>query len=212
MKSKYKNILLALSLVNVYVFLSLKKFQPFNEKSRDIFATLNSKQQQHDAQDYGAQRPADVAHHNSILTENDKLPWPIPYENAERDSKWKTIRPKPNVYYKRNYVSLNHTVDINAKILPHDIESTASVSIAPTNSYPVFTTAIPSYHPYAFESIHSSPPVFYPSVQPVEFPTYPTYQPDSDIYAQPIDTNNETKLEYINAKDSLIPVQRINKE
>lgn len=187
---------------------SSEKFQPSKDKSRDILTT-NVSQQQHDAQDYGAKYllstiPPDVIRHSSILTENDKLPWPIPYENAERESKWKTIRPTPNVYYKRNYVSLNHTLDNSAKV-----EVTSSGSVASTNSYASLTTAIPSYHPYTFESNHFVPPTFYPSVHPVEFPTY---QPDSDIYAQPIDSNNETKLEYINAKDSQIPVQRINKE
>lgn len=190
------------------LYCSLKKFQSSKDTSNDIFAT-NVNQQQHDAQDNGIKHllstiPPDVIRHSSILTEYDKLPWPIPYENAERESKWKTIRPTLNVYYKRNYDNLNHTLDSNAKV-----EVTSSVSVVSTNSYASYTTAIPSYHPYAFESNHFVSPTFYPSVQPAEFQTY---QPDNDIYAHPIDSNNETKLKYINAKDSQPPVQRINNE
>lgn len=157
--------------------------------------------------------PADDGLHRggSTLTENDKLPWPIPYENAEREFKWRTMQPNV-ISHKRNYVSLNHTVDKNLKILSHDMETTSSASVAPTNTFPSLTT--PVYHPYVFENIHSppnfypQPPHLYPTVQPSEFPTL---SPD-DAYAQPIDLHNDTKLEYINAKDGLVPVQRINKE
>lgn len=197
----------------IFVLFS-KKIPIYNENSHQNLAT-NISHEPYDVKDYvkfndGIQQyslsttPANVVHRgSSVLTENDKLPWPIPYENAEREFKWRTIR--PTVSHKRNYISLNHTIDKNLKILSHEFETTSSTSVLPTNTFPSLTT--PLYHPYVFESIHT-PPNVYPSVQPAEFPTY---SPDETL-AQPIDLHKDTKFEYINAKDSFVPVQRINKE
>lgn len=194
------------------MYIYFKKFSTFNDKSHSKSAT-NESHEPYTAKDYvkfndGIQQyamsktPTDFVHRGgSVLT--GPLPWPVPYENTEREFKWKTMR--PSVSYKRNYVNLNHTVDENLKVLPHETESTSSSSTVPGNTFPSLTT--PVYHPYVFESIHTSPHL-YSSVQPPEFPTYP---PD-DAFAQPIDIHNDTKSEYINAKDSLAPIQRINKE
>lgn len=153
---------------------------------------------------------------NSVLNENDKLPWPIPYENAAKEFKWKTIKPtKPaTIAFKRNYVNLNHTDNKNVKVLPRNTETTqSSTSIISTNAYPSLTTAtLPAYHPYTFENIHTWRN-FYPSIPTSEFSTY---QPNdqNDAFTQQIEQQNETtKLdEYNDAKDHTIPVQRINKE
>ncbi|XP_055323800.1 uncharacterized protein LOC129578754 isoform X2 [Sitodiplosis mosellana] len=188
-----------------------------SDKSHSNLAT-NISHEPYDAKDYvkfndgieqyssslSSTTPADVVHRGgSVLTENDKLPWPIPYENAEREFKWRTIR--PSISHKRNYVNLNNTVDKNLKILSYETEATSSSSTFSANTFPSLTT--PVYHPYVFENIHT-PAHLYSSVQPSEFPTY---SPD-EAFAQPIDMHNDTKLEYINAKDSLAPVQRINKD
>lgn len=194
------------------MYIYFKKFSTFDDKSHSKLAA-NESHEPYTADDYvkfndGIQQysmsktPTDVVHRGgSVLT--GPLPWPIPYENAEREFKWRTMH--PSVSYKRNYISLNHTVDKNRKVLSHETETTSSSSTVPENTFPSLTT--PVYHPYVFESIPASPHL-YSSVQP---PEYPTYSPD-DAFAQPIDTHNDTRLEYINAKDSLAPVQRINKE
>ncbi|XP_031631532.1 rhoGEF domain-containing protein gxcI-like [Contarinia nasturtii] len=149
----------------------------------------------------------------SVLNENDKLPWP--YENAAREFKWKTIKPtKPvTVLFKRNYVNLNHTDDKNVKVLPRNTVNTettqSSTSILSTNTYPSLATAtLPAYHPYTFENIHTSLPSS-------EFPTYqPEIHENHDALTQPIEQQNETNKfdENYDAKDNIVPVQRINKE
>lgn len=196
-----------------------KKFPIYNEKSHNNLAP-NISQEGYDSKDFVkfnqddniqqyslTTTPADVIHRDGLsLTENDKLPWPIAYENAEREFKWRTIR--PTVSHKRNYVSLNHTDEKNLKILSQETETTSIGAVLPLNTFPSLTT--PVYHPYVFESIHAAPPNLYPSMQP---PELPTFSPDVDAFAQPIDSHdNDTKLEYINSKDSVIPVQRINKQ
>lgn len=149
--------------------------------------------------------------HGSVLTENDKLPWPTPYENVERELKWKII--KSPVLHPRNFVSSNYTHDSNSRTLSQQsIETTSSVSVLPTNTYTTLTNAIPStpYQPYVFESI-LTPPIFFPTVK---IPEFSTNLPD-DAFAQPIDNNapNITSSDLNYGKDSqTIHVQRLNKE
>lgn len=137
----------------------------------------------------------------SSLTENDKLPWPIPYENAEKESKWKTVRPD-HISYQRDFNRTNQSIKLNGKHFEQESETTSIASSVPMN--------VPhNNHPYEFESIH-----LWPNIQSQDQPQTTDFSilPVDEVYAQPIDRLNETKNEFSHAKDSLVPVERINKE
>lgn len=150
---------------------------------------------------------ANVVQHGSVLTENDKLPWPTTYENVERELKWKLI--KPSTLHSRNFVATNLTHDSNSRTLSQQtIETTSSVSVLSTNAIPTLTTAnLSPYQPYVFES-KPLPLNFFPSAK---IPEFSTNLPD-DPFAQPIDTQNLTTSDLDFDKENLTPVQRLNKE
>lgn len=152
------------------------------------------------------QPPPDTIQHSSVLTESDKLPWPIPYRNVEQpEFKWKIVRPtnipsshQQHHQQQQHQNDTNQTVEVNEENIAQEIEMASNDSSHPrdephTHIYPPFTSEqsqSQSYHPYEFESVHSlsngvnMPPTTYS-------PTTNTIS-DGDIYAQPIDHLNET--------------------
>lgn len=150
----------------------------------------------------------DTVHHSSVLTESDKLPWPIPYRNVEPEFKWKIVRPT-NMPHQQNQIDLKHTIEMNDENLVQEIEPKSNGSIEkPTHIYPPLTSEqSQSYHPYEFESIHSMSNINTPPPPPT------TYLPD-DIYAQPIDHLNETTKSQVDhhTKDGGVHIDHINKE
>lgn len=186
-----------------------KKSSPINDHSHDI-PTKNPSENPHSLEDYAKTNNAKqyTAGDGSVLTENDKLPWPIPYENAEKEFKWKTIQPETKSH-QRTSDKLKQIVDLNANNWELASETTSFVPTISTNIQPLFTTALPSYHPYEFESIHA-----WSNIQPnadEHISENLTLQHD-DFYARPIERQNETQTEFTNADHSTIPVERINKE
>lgn len=148
-------------------------------------------------------------HHGSILTESDKLPWPVPYENAEKQFKWKIVR--PIVSAKRNQIGANNSADFTSDNMAYGIETTSNATLpaspvtVPLNAYPSLTTT----HPYEFESIHSLPNIFpMPNAPTSELSTLQPFE----VYAQPVDPPNDTKYGNTHGNGALIPVDRINKE
>lgn len=181
-----------------------QQFAPINESALNILAS-NHSDKSNALPPFSSLTPF---HHDSVLTENDKLPWPIPYENVEKESKWKTVRPE-NISYKRDFNRTNQSIQLNGKHFEQGSETTSIASSVPTN-YPLFSTPFPhNNHPYEFESIHQ-----WPNIQSHDQPQTTDFSilPVDEVYAQPIDQLNETKTEVSHAKDSLAPVERINKE
>lgn len=154
---------------------------------------------------------SDTIHHSSVLTESDKLPWPIPYRNVEPEFKWKIVRPTNMPPHQQNQIDTKHTVEMKEENLVQEIETTSNGSIeSPTHIYPSLTSEqsqSQSYQPYEFESIHSLSNINAPST---------TYLPD-DIYAQSIDHLspdglNETIKSEIghHTKDGVVHIEHIN--
>lgn len=152
-----------------------------------------------------------------MLTESDKLPWPIPYRTVEPEFKWKIVRPT-NIPRHQNQIDTNNQpVEMNEEnIVQPEIETTSNDSShhreeESAHIYPPFTSEqsqSQSYHPYEYESVHSLSSINMP-------PT--TYSPsiDDDIYAQPIDHSNETtKSEsgHHHTKHGEVHIDHINNE
>lgn len=147
--------------------------------------------------------------HQNLLTENDKLPWPIPYENAEKEFKWKTIKSEIK-HYQRTPNQLHPTVKLNGKYFDSVGETTSTTSLISTNNpQSIFTSPLPPYHPYEFENVHlwSNNPA---AVD--EHTLHNLTLPHEDIFVQSIERLNESTPEYTRFQENSVPVERINKE
>lgn len=163
------------------------------DNSRSIIATNHShehqQQQQYDYAIYGVStttaEPYAAIHYENAIDENEKLPWPYQYENAEREFKWKTVKPTLpyNIYHVRTKAPYR-TIKLNPTIKPIPFSPTISYSADSTLTAP---TSI--HHPYVFEN--GAPVLNVNQANPTT--TYgsdnlPTYQPNSfNLFAQPID-------------------------
>lgn len=177
---------------------------PHNSKSRNILTT-NVSEKSNNIRYYVRSNkkaapfnvstitsPDTTIQHSSVLTENDKVAWPIPYSrNIEPEFKWKIVRPT-NIPHQQNQIDTNNqTIEMNEENLAPEIEMASNDSShhqeESTHIYPPFTSEqsqSQSYHPYEFENVHSLSNINMP-------PT--TYSPSlDDIYAQSIDHSNET--------------------
>lgn len=140
-----------------------------------------------------------TVHYETAINENEKLPWPYQYENAEQEFKWKTVKPTLpyNIYHVRTQAPY-HTINLNPTI--------KSIPFSPIISYSAdstLTSPTSIHHPYAFENV--APDLHVNQANPTT--TYgsdnlPTNQPNSfNLYAQPVDSMSYGPREQSNPVD-----------
>lgn len=177
------------------------KFAISNDESRNNLAMNHSNKQfnTNDLNEFSnTQTPILSTYHHmhhdtASFTENDKLPWPYPYEHSDNTFKWKVIKP--------NKIHSNHPHN-TLNILPN-IETTSSSTIFSTdvNTYPSVIPPTSSYHPYGYETIYVTRNVNTFS-ENTNFEN-PSERPDAINYIEnPIENQNDSEI--LHAKDGHI--------
>lgn len=109
--------------------------------------------------------------HKSPITARDKLPWPYPYENVEKEFKWKVISSpihQNNYHHSSQHPSFNILPHIHTTVLPTE-QATSSIFSTDLNSYPTIPSSTSPHHPYAYEKPFDAPNSNQPKIHSTTF-------------------------------------------
>lgn len=121
------------------------------------------------------------------ITENDKLPWPHPYEHTEKEHKWRPIKSNIDGYQQVHVLPINDAAS-----------TTSNPLIFPTDINPIPTIINPTspYHPYSYETVYVT--------------KYFNSSDDSNGSSNAYDAFNDIQNDNnddLHAKDGLIPAE-----
>lgn len=150
---------------------------------------------------------SDIIRNGSVLSESDKLPWPILYGGVTPEFKWKVMLPTNTPHSHQNPIGVKHTIEMTDENLVQEFGTTSNGNGSmqmPTHIYPSFTITEHSQsdQPYEFESIHPLS----------NFNTSPTINFSDDIYAQPIEHESTQSEDEHRTNDGEIHIKHINHE
>lgn len=129
------------------------------------------------------------------ITENDKLPWPYPYEHTENQQKWRPIKPNIDVPQYEHFDSKLTVVPINEA--PPSTTTNPLIFPADQNPIPTIINPTSPYHPYSYETVYITKNT--------------NLSEDGGINA--FDTPNDIRFDdngNLHAKDGLVPAENID--